>query len=80
MATPKINNVRVHVWTKSELNETAKQLKAGGFEIKKNAKYPGSFEAYDADYCMLSAIIGYPRAGYVTLRLDGAYFNYSDNN
>lgn len=72
MASPKINNVRVHVWTKSELNKTVKQCKEAGFEVEKANEM---VKIYNGDYCFLQALIGFP-AGAVTIRLDATYFSY----
>ena len=71
---PKINNVRVHVWTKSELKETVKQCKEAGFEVKKEGLEMVSI--YDGEYCFLVGLIGFPQ-GYATIRLDASYFNYN---
>jgi len=74
MAQQKINNVRVHVWTKSELNQTKKQLKDGGFRLESGVQFEGSFRAYDGDDLILSSGPGPGNMMYV--RVDETYFDY----
>ena len=79
MAIPKINNVRVHVWTKSELRETEKQLKAGNFimEKKGDLHYAYDTNKWGEKICIFSALVGFP-SNMVTVRLDESYFDYSN--
>ena len=74
----KINNVRVHVWTKKELKETVKQCEEAGFRVEKpEGMHPqGMVHVFNGEYCFLSALIGYPQPTYVTVRLDETYFQY----
>jgi hypothetical protein len=74
----KINNVRVHVWTKAEVKQTVKQLKENGFTVKLNVNYPGNTQGIDP---MNGEVIfeggglrmgpGYP------VRVNETYFDYN---
>ena len=71
MKNLRINNVRVHVWTKAELKVTEAQLKDGGFRLEKTTD---TLEAFDGNDLILMALLG-PNNTWL-IRVDSSYFNY----
>lgn len=79
MGAKKIENVRVHMWTKAEMKETERQLKEGGFIVERNGDMLNAYDknVWGENICILSAIIGFP-TNMVTVRLNEEYFDYKN--